>query len=491
LNFITGEVILLMNITFKIIIVFFCFLSLYNCSKEPRVVATVGRKIVTDEEMLYSLRNNYPDRNKFCDIDINKKREVLDKLIFLKLKVNDALDSNFYNYSEEFYKDINSKKREMRILKYKEIFIVNNYISDNDVYEYIDRLGTEIKVSIILIGYKGAKRMVKRSKEDAEILASFIAKEARKGADFIYLVKNYSDDLSTREKDGSMGYCLLSKFDGALHDIIWQMDVGEISDPIEGERGFYIVRIEDKRKREVYFPRKDIHNFMKYKMELFKKKYAKKTKKRLDELYKELLERYLFQLKEENIEKAVDTLRYKYDRNQFNKEGFTEAEKGIVLAEWEGGNITLGDVMELEQRGYSFSLRFKRFLDDYRLRIYVLNLAKNNIMEMDAKKIGVDEDKYIKDVVNRYYEIRLARLSDFCQVKNKIKIDEPELIDHYNKNKELFRDSENGVLPFKKVRGKIYKKIKDKKTDERVKVYEQELRGRYNVEVNEKILASL
>jgi peptidyl-prolyl cis-trans isomerase SurA len=78
-------------------------------------------------------------------------------------------------------------------------------------------------------------------------LADSLYQLARDGADFGELAREYSDDASSREKGGELGWYaaddLLPEFKEALSG----MDVGEITPPVASEFGYHIILLEEKR----------------------------------------------------------------------------------------------------------------------------------------------------------------------------------------------------------------------------------------------------
>jgi hypothetical protein len=103
-----------------------------------------------------------------------------------------------------------------------------------------------IRVRAILIRYAGATGAEEsRSREEARERAERIRDLAR-GADvdFIGLVK-YSDDPVARRRKGDLGVVRPGRLVKPLADAAFALNVGEISDVVETEFGFYVVqRIE-------------------------------------------------------------------------------------------------------------------------------------------------------------------------------------------------------------------------------------------------------
>lgn len=81
--------------------------------------------------------------------------------------------------------------------------------------------------------------------EQAKAKAERLAAEARRGADFVKLVRENSADEETRKKDGDFGVVRLSDGNDAVRLAVFSLKKGEISDPVRQQNGFYIFRAEE------------------------------------------------------------------------------------------------------------------------------------------------------------------------------------------------------------------------------------------------------
>ncbi|MBI3818518.1 MAG: peptidylprolyl isomerase [Planctomycetes bacterium] len=97
----------------------------------------------------------------------------------------------------------------------------------------------------ILIAYKGASLApaeMPRSKEDARALAGAISIVARsKDSDFGALAREWSDDGATRASGGFAGTVRLGRDADAVARTLLQMDISNITGPLESPRGFYLI----------------------------------------------------------------------------------------------------------------------------------------------------------------------------------------------------------------------------------------------------------
>ena len=73
------------------------------------------------------------------------------------------------------------------------------------------------------------------------------AKESEVDDLFASLAKRYSEDPSTADNGGDLGFSPASQFAAPFRDAVVAMEVGDISDPVETQFGLHIIRLTAKR----------------------------------------------------------------------------------------------------------------------------------------------------------------------------------------------------------------------------------------------------
>ena len=101
----------------------------------------------------------------------------------------------------------------------------------------------------ILIAFRGAKRAPKgisRSKADARARADEVVTKVNAGEDFTALVKTYSDDPGSAERQGSVGKFAPADMDPAFSAAAFGLTVaphpGCTSSPVETPFGYHVIR---------------------------------------------------------------------------------------------------------------------------------------------------------------------------------------------------------------------------------------------------------
>lgn len=106
--------------------------------------------------------------------------------------------------------------------------------------------GATVSASHILIAYKGARRAspkVTRSKAEAQELAGKLAAQLKTpGVEFEDLAKDNSDDSGSGPNGGKLGSFSRETMTKKFSDAAFALAVGQISEPVETEFGFHIIK---------------------------------------------------------------------------------------------------------------------------------------------------------------------------------------------------------------------------------------------------------
>src|SRR5579863_2284172 len=110
----------------------------------------------------------------------------------------------------------------------------------------------QVKLKVIYIPFTanaggqntdGKKRM---NEEEAKARTEQLVKEIKGGADFVKLVKENSEDATSKDKDGDFG--TISRADNlpeSIRSVVFGLKAGDVSEPVRQPNGFYIFRAEE------------------------------------------------------------------------------------------------------------------------------------------------------------------------------------------------------------------------------------------------------
>lgn len=278
--------------------------SMTACSSGPKdddVVATVNDKKITVAEYKKALDLNKQATESMYgesiwDMEVEKgkkykeffKDSVMEQMINTQILFEQAKKENLLPSKEdvdkkfkEFEKSIaenkaykeNMKKLGITnedIKKEQEIGLaIQNYqdnfkkvtkISDEDIKKYYEDNKKEfyedkVRASHILISTvdENNKPLSEAKKAEAKKKAEDILKKAKSGEEFANLAKEYSDDKGSGAKGGDLDFfekgAMVPEFEAAA----WGLKVGEISELVETQFGYHIIKVTDKSQKQLTF----------------------------------------------------------------------------------------------------------------------------------------------------------------------------------------------------------------------------------------------
>jgi foldase protein PrsA len=108
-------------------------------------------------------------------------------------------------------------------------------VTDEEIEQRYERMQTELDAQHILVA--------------DEETANEVVSRLDDGDDFGELAAEYSMDGSA-EDEGNLGYFSAGAMVPEFEDAAYNMEVGEISEPVQSEFGFHIIRVNDRRETE-------------------------------------------------------------------------------------------------------------------------------------------------------------------------------------------------------------------------------------------------
>jgi peptidyl-prolyl cis-trans isomerase SurA len=248
------------------------------------------------------------------------RREILDRLVDERLIIQQAAELKLSVSSEDVDRSIEQIKKEnggltdaqlsaelvragqsmasyrqeikKQIMRYRVLNIAVGSkvsVSDNDVQSYYDghmKSGdhVEVRASHIFVSIpENADAVTLKAKEK---FAHDLLERAKGGEDFAKLAKEFSQDPATRDEGGDLGYFGRDMLPKPIEEMVFHMKVGEIRGPVRADRGFHVIKLVDRRTKDVKAlsdVKEDLRN------QLRQKEMERQTKNYLGELRKKTL----------------------------------------------------------------------------------------------------------------------------------------------------------------------------------------------------------
>jgi peptidyl-prolyl cis-trans isomerase D len=193
--------------------------------------------------------------------DLNDQEREVQELFFKsgdfasRVKVTDEMLKSYYDKNSNQFQIPEQAKAEYVVLS-PDAIAEQISVSDADVKSYYDQnakrytVEEQRRASHILIGVK--KGASDAEKSAAKAKAQKVLDQARKNpGDFAKLAKENSEDPGSAERGGDLDYFGKGMMVKSFEDAVFKLKPGEISDLVESEFGYHIIRLTDVKPASV------------------------------------------------------------------------------------------------------------------------------------------------------------------------------------------------------------------------------------------------
>lgn len=212
---------------------------------DREVLAIVGQEEITRGELLGALSKLPYKQKKIYQSSPERMSEYLDTYINQNVLYQEALKRGIDRREEIAEKTENYKKQLLAQTLGQEI-LKNIEVSESEILEYYERNKKdleEIAISEVFIKIDPGKGVLRG---DARIIAETVSERAKAGDKFEDLAVRFSDDTESKKRGGRVGYINRGQLPPGIDERIFEMKEGEISEPLEVEDGFYIIKVEKR-----------------------------------------------------------------------------------------------------------------------------------------------------------------------------------------------------------------------------------------------------
>lgn len=415
---------MIMRLSTTFLIMFAAVLALTGCSKtEDPVLAKVGDYKVTmdDFNRFYrtpSVALNTPQEQ------FDYKRGILDSLINVRLLIQAAYDKGI-DTSQDVIRIVRSNQPNLlRKALYKKHVLDKINITEADLREYYKMQEYQIRCSHILL--------------NDEDTAKAVFAKLKAGEPFDQMAYDYSTDPTAKRNRGDLGYFTWGTMIDEFSEVAFTLEPGEISPPFQSPFGWHIVKMTDKRANQLRRSFEVEHDDLKEEMH-------QKLQQRLTWQYFDSLEQkypisldtsvadYIIHKRQQLYPPQVLT---KLAKNDFDEKQLDRNERELVLATYDGGQVTLFDYL---MSARSFPAQAKGNFDDYDALTKTIALVKrDDILAKEAVKEGLQETPEYKRDLTLLKEYTMADVMRNDSVPVPPPPDESAQREYYDNNPDSF-----------------------------------------------------
>lgn len=215
-----------------------CAVTLVLSGQNDPVLFSVEELEVPVSEFTYIYEKNNRDD---ADYSRSSLEEYLDLYIKFKLKVKRALDLQL-DTIEALQNELAGYRKQL----------AKSYMTDKEVTEKLareayDRMQTDLHISHILV--RVDPEAGKQEEMRALTRAQDLYQRLQEGAVFAELARKFSDDKSSAQAGGDLGYITAMLPNGfyAMESAAYALEPGEISEPVRSPLGYHILNLHGTR----------------------------------------------------------------------------------------------------------------------------------------------------------------------------------------------------------------------------------------------------
>ncbi len=237
-------------------------------------VARIDKTFITEEEYNknIALVKYVYEKNYGADVweqDYNGRKigsiaeeQTLDKLVRVQLIKNYVNENSDYVIdNEETTKALESFKEEISNDEERKTYYSDNGINDEFVVkqiedamvlqEFQDILKNEIEKDTAFLEERYKNYVVKVDAShilvDDEAQLKVVQEKLKAGEDFAEVAKEYSKDPGSATNGGELGYFDRNKMVPEFEEAAFNLEIGEMSEPVQTQFGYHIIKLNDKK----------------------------------------------------------------------------------------------------------------------------------------------------------------------------------------------------------------------------------------------------
>jgi len=268
---------------FAVLIIIFTGTLAYGQLEGDRVIAVIGNDIITESDFQYQVQL-YARQNQLNEINPYIAQQIFQSMLTNKIILAKAEQDSVFVTEDEVLRELDQRLKGMIAQVGSEERLVEVYgmsvpkiklllkeelqksikidrmkrkkfqggikVSDKEVKEfynvYKDSLpdqSDEYELAHIIL----SRKVSEAEKTAAKNIALELLDSVKQGMDFSELARKYSGDSMSALQGGDLGYAKKGTFVKEFEEAVYSLKPGEVSDIVETEYGYHIIKLNEKQ----------------------------------------------------------------------------------------------------------------------------------------------------------------------------------------------------------------------------------------------------
>ncbi|MBN1503967.1 MAG: peptidyl-prolyl cis-trans isomerase [Candidatus Eisenbacteria bacterium] len=404
-------------------VVIILLVAVTACSRDEskKVVAEVGSRKITVGD-LQETYMRIPPGYLPQDAGEEGKRRFLDDIIDKELLVLASYDRKL-DKAEETIAAIKRLEQQYLLRElYSAEIMEKSKVTEKEIKQRYEDMTRQDEVH--------ARRIVLSD----SLRALDVLRQIRAGRDFAEMAKLYSEDATTSAMGGDLGFFSKEPSDSSeFFDWAFRLRPGEVSDAFKTPFGWHILKVEEKRKRQL-----DPYDKLKTQLEsmliMDKRRtlatnFVEKTRKTHNLVLDDETIRVLAQGVWACTTEAEATPREIEKR-------FSAEQRATVLATTKEGKYTIADFVKSLEAGGVTALPTTTTFEE--IRGMVESEAITEPLAVEARKLKIHKRPAVKKDLVRLREEKMVETLYQKFVRDSVKMSDTEVFEHYRENQEKY-----------------------------------------------------
>ncbi|MDF1544379.1 MAG: peptidylprolyl isomerase [bacterium] len=358
--------------------------------------------------------------------EFDARNDMLDSLIVNRLLVNAAYTKDIDKLEDLNRVVLANKDKFLLDILYQKEVVEKAEVNEAEVKAFYDKSEYKIRASHILV----------------ETLdeANAIVEKIRAGESFDKLAFEESIDPSAKRNRGDLGYFLWGAMADEFQEAAFAMEVGEISPPVESKFGFHIIKLNDR------LPNEQRKSFDAEKENYRQQLVGRRRNKLAEDYFNYIAEKYQVSTDSTTCNYLIQKREALYPPEilmnlppgDFDPDQLDRNEKELVLATWDGGQITIAEYLEVaKQVPQNVKPPFNQYDS---LSKVIFELKKLDILTYESLRTGLDKDPEYLRKVKLFKELNMADIMRSDSLPAPLPPDEGTIRAYYDEHPEEFSD---------------------------------------------------